>query len=57
MKVKDLKKRLEQLDGELEVFIPYNTGIGNIAEVEQVKKSTYGFFGKSISCILLDKSE
>jgi len=55
MKVKDLIRKLKSKDGELEVFIPVSNGIGNISGVDTIKDSTYGFFGKQIPCILLEK--
>jgi len=55
MKVKDLLRRLNKVDPELEVFLNVPNPCGNISELEKVKKDTYGFFGQSIPCIILDK--
>lgn len=54
MKVKELIKRLKSQNGEKEVFIRAQTLTGNIAEVDKIRKSTYGFFGKEIPCIILE---
>jgi len=55
MKVKRLKEILNNLDDDLEVFIRNSHNLcGNISELEQVEKSTYGFFGSSISCLILN---
>ncbi len=45
MKVKRLKEILSKLDDDLEIFIRNSVNIcGNIADLYQVEKSTYGFF-------------
>lgn len=55
MKVKRLKEILNNLDDDLEIFIRNSNNLcGNISELEQVEKSYYGFFGKSISCLILN---
>ena len=57
MKVGRLKELLSNLDENLEIFIRNSHNIcGNISELDQVEKSTYGFFGKSIDCIILNTS-
>lgn len=57
MKVKRLKKILNNLDDDLEIFIRNTNNIcGNISELEQVEKSYYGFFGSSIQCLILNTS-
>ena len=55
MKVKDLLKKLKKVDPELEVFLRVPNPCGNISELEKVDKDTYGCFGKSVPCIILDK--
>lgn len=55
MRVKRLKEILNELDDNLEIFIRNSVNVcGNIAELDQVEKSTYGFFGNSIDCIILN---
>ncbi len=56
--VEDLMKNLEKIPKEnrdKEVFFrKIAPVIGNIASVDEVKKDTYGFFGKSIDCYILE---
>lgn len=55
MKVSELRELLKDLDGDEEVYIRNSVNpTGNIAELEQVELSTYGFFGRSIDCIILN---
>lgn len=55
MKVKRLKEILNNLDDDLEIFIRNSNNLcGNISELEQVEKTYYGFFGKDISCLILN---
>jgi hypothetical protein len=54
MKVKDLIRKLKKEDPEVEVLVRTRTCVGNVAYVRRVEKSTYGFFGKNIPCILLN---
>nr|WP_278678834.1 hypothetical protein [Clostridium paraputrificum] len=57
MKAKRLKELLETIDDNTEIFIRNTVNIcGNIAELEQVEESSYGFFGKSIPCVILNTS-
>lgn len=56
MTIQQLINKLKKLDPELEVFLPISNGIGNISPLRNVKPSTYGFFGKSIPCVILDKN-
>lgn len=55
MKVKDLKEQIEGVDDELEVFIRCAVNLcGNIIEADRADKSTYGSFGVSIDCIIIE---
>lgn len=54
MTVRQLINRLKKHDPKKEVFLRTPTPTGNIAELERVEDSTYGFFGKDIPCIILD---
>jgi hypothetical protein len=57
MKAKRLKELLETIDDNTEIFIRNTVNIcGNISELEQVEESSYGFFGKSIPCVILNTS-
>lgn len=55
MKIKELKKWLNQFNGETEIFIKnsYNA-LGNISELNQIEKTTYGTWGEDVSCIILN---
>ena len=54
--VGDLKKIISDLPDETEVMIQKLGGVGNIAEINSVRKSKYGFFGTLIDCIVLDNT-
>ena len=55
MKVKELIKLLEQVNGEDEVFIRNSVNpCGTIGELIQVEKGQYGFMGVRIDCILFN---
>lgn len=55
MKVKRAKEILKNLDDDAEIFIKnsYNP-LGNIGELCQIEKTTYGFMGKSLPCVVLN---
>lgn len=54
--VGDLKKILSDLPDDLEILYRKVGGIGNIAEISSVMKTTYGFMGTDVDCLLLDAS-
>ena len=55
MKAIDLKKQLEGVSDETEVFVRCCvSACGNIIEAKSANKDTYGFFGKSIDCIIIE---
>ncbi len=55
MLVKDLKKKIKNLPDDLEVFMRCAVNpCGNIMEVEKIEKSTYGFFGTDVKCIIIN---
>lgn len=55
MKIGRLKEILSNLDDDLEIFIRNSVNIcGNIGELYQIEKSTYGFMGDSVDCIILN---
>lgn len=55
MKIGRLKEILSNLDDDLEIYIRNSVNIcGNIGELYQIEKSTYGFMGYSIPCIVLN---
>lgn len=53
MKVKDLKKFLDQIDDRLEVFFEGRTLTANILSLDIAQIESYSFFGKSIECVVL----
>lgn len=55
MKAKRLKEILENIDDEVEIFIRNSVNpLGNINSLDQAEFSNYGFFGKSVSCLILN---
>lgn len=57
LNVKRLKELLNKFDDDVEIMIRNsNNPCGNIAELYQVEKSSYGFFGASIPCIILNSA-
>lgn len=57
MKINRLKEIIKDMPDGMEIFIRNTNNIcGNIAELEQVEKSYYGFFGMDIPCIILNTS-
>ena len=55
MKIKRLKEIVNELDDGLEVFVRNSVNpVGNIQELSQIEKSSYGFFGESIPCLILN---
>lgn len=57
LNVKRLKELLNKFDDDVEIMIRNsNNPCGNIAELYQVEKSSYGFFGDSIPCIILNSA-
>ena len=55
MKVKDLKEQIAELQDDMEVFIRAKVNqCGNIIEAGCADKSTYGFFGESIDCVIIE---
>ena len=58
MQVKELKKIIENLDDDMEVFMMCRGNpCGNCWEVGSAKLSTYGFMGTSITCLMVDKHD
>jgi hypothetical protein len=55
MKVSELIEALKALDPELEVFFRAPHLCGTIKPVDTALQETYGFFGCSIPCVILDE--
>ena len=55
MKAKRLKEILTNIDDDMEIFVRNSVNFcGNIQELEQIEVSTYGFFGVSLPCLILN---
>ena len=55
MNIKELKKQIADFPDHMEVFIRAKVNpFGNIIEAGSAEKSTYGFFGKSIDCVIIE---
>ena len=54
LKVRDLKKALSEMDDDLEVYIRSQHACGNIKEAGVANIDTYGFFGKSVDCVIIE---
>lgn len=54
MTVKELIKKLKSQKGDKEVLFQFKVmPTGNCAHVGKIRKTTYGFFGKAIPCVML----
>lgn len=54
MTVKELIKKLKTQKGDKEVLFQFKPmPLGNCDHVSKVRKSSYGFFGKTIPCVML----
>lgn len=55
MKVKDLKKQIEDAPDDMEVFVRcISNPCANIVQAKKAAKSTYGFFGIEVECIIIE---
>lgn len=56
MKKKDLIECLKNIDDDTEIFIQSDISniCGNIVELDSVRKTSYGFFGILVPCVILD---
>ena len=53
--VKRLKEIIKDIPDDLEIYIRNSRNLcGTIGELENVEKTTYGFFGESIPCLVLN---
>lgn len=58
LKVGELRKQLEGVDDDDQVFIRCCHNIcGNIVEAGIADKSTYGFFGDDVPCIIIEPAD
>lgn len=55
MKASELKEQIKNIPGDTEIFLRCCVNpCGNIVEAKAAKKDTYGFFGKSVDCIIIE---
>ena len=55
MTVKELMEILSQIPEDTEIMIRNSVNIcGNIGDLENVEISSYGFFGSSIPCVIMN---
>ena len=53
MTVKELRDRLKNFDDDVDVMTKKMEILGNIGEVNSVRKDSYDFFGIDVPCVLL----
>lgn len=53
MTVKELKEALNQYPDDYDVMTKKTEILGNVGEVNSLRKDSYGFFGADIPCVLL----
>lgn len=53
MTVKELRDILKDFDDDVDVMTKKTEILGNIGEVNSVRKDSYGFFGVDVPCLLL----
>ena len=54
---KDLREFLQDIEDDTEIYIANSFNpVGNISELAEARKDTYGFFGKDIPCVILDSA-
>lgn len=53
MTVKELRDILKDFDDDVDVMTKKTELLGNIGEVNSVRKDSYGFFGVDVPCVLL----
>lgn len=58
MNIGELKEQIKDLPDNVEVFIRAKVNpCGNIIEADRAEKSTYGFFGESVDCVIIEPIE
>ena len=57
MKAKILKDIVNSIDDDTEIFIRNSmNSCGNVSELIQIELATYGFFGQSLPCLILNSN-
>jgi hypothetical protein len=55
MNVKELKEQIKEIPDDIEIYIRCcHNPCGNIIEAGKADKSTYGFFGHNMPCIIIE---
>lgn len=53
MTVKELRDALKNFDDDVDVMTKKTEILGNIGDINSVRKDSYGFFGVDVPCVLL----
>lgn len=53
MTVKELRDILKDFEDDVDVMTKKTEILGNIGEINSVRKDSYGFFGADVPCVLL----
>lgn len=53
MTVKELRDILKDFDDDIDVMTKKTEILGNIGDINSVRKDSYGFFGTDVPCVLL----
>jgi hypothetical protein len=57
MTIKKLKEAIKDMPDDLDVFIRKNHITGNIEYAGVINMDTYGFFGKSVPCAIIEEAD
>lgn len=57
MTIGEFKEIIKDVDDNVELCIRHKSLIGDVIEVSSAEVTTYGFFGKELPCVILDKEE
>lgn len=58
MNLGEFRKQTEGMPDDIEIFVrPATNPCGNIIEADRVAKDTYGFFGKTIPCLIVEPED
>lgn len=53
MTVKELRNALNNYPDDMEVLTKKTEILGNVGEINSLRKDSYGFFGADVPCVLL----
>lgn len=57
MKVSEVIEALSQLNPDADLMFDGSRGVGNLIEIYNIWEDEYGFFGKSLPCVILSDRE